>query len=201
MPSRKQSVRLPTRIGRLRKKAGPGLTSIVDIFGQSSPKSQIIGFFLPALLGVLALSQGISKVDFPTVYRHASPQAQLAILGGATLIVGWLLQAVHQQVLRLYEGYPLFVRCFPKTRLSRVMVLLQSRHFDNLKARSEDDRLSERERFDLRWRLDRHFPGERDLILPTSFGNAVRAAERHSWVRWHLNSVVRPALAPGGTPR
>jgi hypothetical protein len=40
------------------------------------------------------------------------------------------------------------------------------------------------------WVLDRYFPPRRERLLPTRLGNAIRAFEQHSNVRWGLDSVT-----------
>ncbi|MCW3064917.1 MAG: conserved rane protein of unknown function, partial [Solirubrobacterales bacterium] len=125
-------------------------------------------------------------------YRHASSGGQIAIVGGFALLGGLVLLGLHYPILRLYEGYPLATASArrPWRWMYRPLMTRQNGRLTRARDRTTDTELTEAERFDARWRLDQYFPHDTDgLMLPTAFGNAVRAFERHSMTRWHLNSI------------
>ena len=163
-----------------------GLSDIAGVFSRYF----IVGFFLPAFFAIVAISQTVDAAMLPAVYNHASGGAQVAIVGGAALALGLVLLGLHYQVLRLYEGYPLAARrsWFVIRLLYGLMIWHQRRRFRRAVRASGD--------FDASWRLDRRFPHnpknptDESLLLPTSFGNAIRAFERHSFIRWHLNAIA-----------
>jgi hypothetical protein len=144
----------------------------------------IVGFFLPAFFVLVGLGQALGDKFRPDVYVDASSGVQIAIIGGTALLIGLLLVGLHYPVLRFFEGYPL--RAYGKhLPLKPVYELLMWRQ------RSRFTRLSARTEFVDRWRVDRRFAtDDPNLMLPTGFGNAICAFERHSFIRWHLNGIA-----------
>jgi hypothetical protein len=68
------------------------------------------------------------------------------------------------------------------------LVRLQQRSYDRL-ANIRDDEDSPSRSVAARL-LDRRFHESRDRLLPTRFGNALRAAENYSYTRWGLDGVA-----------
>jgi hypothetical protein len=170
--------------------------SLGDVAGVFS-RYFIVGFFLPAFFVLVGFSQTVSSAFLPAVYEDAGSGAQIAILGGTALAMGLLLLGIHYFVLRFFEGYPLAEhRSLPGVKqLHWCLLALQRRRYRRMLARcvgSPDDSVA----FDAEWELDRRFPRVRDrpgdvsLLLPTSLGNAIRAFEQHSFLRWHLNAIA-----------
>ena len=153
----------------------------------------IVGFFLPTFFALVALSQTLTDAFLPSVYLDAGDGARIAILGGAGLLVGLVLSGLHYSVLRLYEGYPLEARATTWYAQPFYRFLMKHQHkcFADAKAACEDPDVSPVKRRTAKWRLDRHFPWDADnLLLPTRFGNALRAFERHPRSRWGLNGIA-----------
>ncbi len=170
-----------------------GLTNVAGVFSRYF----IVGFFLPAFFVLVVLAHVVDPAFLPAVYRTAGPAGQIAIVGGAALLLGLVLLGLSDPTIRLYEGYPLqSVRARRRRRV--VGHLNPLRWLDALLMRRQRARLaSTRARIegeddvDARWELDRRFPhDDESLLLPTTLGNAVRAAERHAFTRWHLNSIA-----------
>jgi hypothetical protein len=162
-----------------------GLSNVVGVFSRYF----IVGFFLPAFFVLVVVAHALSAAFLPNVYNEASSAAQIAIIGGTALLTGLLLVGLHYPVLRLFEGYPLQMHRdrFPIKQVHTFLQGGQQRRFDRLKAKTE---LTNAELKD-RWNFDREFP--RDALgglLPTAFGNAIRAFERHSLIRWELNGIA-----------
>ena len=165
-----------------------GLTNVAGVFSRYF----IVGFFLPAFFALIVLAQVIDADTLPTVYEQAKGAGRVAIVGGAALLVGLLLLGLHYPVLRWCEGYPLEARGdrwyarFAYTRLLN----RQKDRLRRAREATEDPNVTEGQRRDATWRLDLQFPHDQaDLLLPTSFGNALRAFERHARIRWGLNSI------------
>ena len=165
-----------------------GLTNVAGVFSRYF----IVGFFLPAFFALVALVRIVDRAFLPPVYLDATPGGQIAIVGGAALLVGLVLLGLHYPIMRLYEGYPLQAHGSrgPLRLLHGVLLKRQQKQFDRALKRSKASEVTEAERFDRKWRLDLQFPhDDPGLLLPTAFGNAIRAFERHSMTCWHLNSI------------
>lgn len=54
----------------------------------------IVGFFLPAFFTLVGLSQALTVSFLPSGYRSLSGGAQIAVLGGAGLLLGLLSMAI-----------------------------------------------------------------------------------------------------------
>ncbi len=169
-----------------------GLSDLSGVFSRYF----VVGFFLPAFFTLVALSQTLNQALLPAVYTAASHGAQIAVVGGAALAVGLALQGLSYQVMRVYEGYPLAAvreRCL----ISWLYDLLMRRQRSRFRRAIERTGLgTDPQKRVAEWRLDRRFPrraresSDESLLLPTSFGNAVRAFERHSFLRWYLESIA-----------
>jgi hypothetical protein len=166
-----------------------GLSSVAGVFSRYF----VVGFFLPAFFTLIALVHMLDESFLPAIYNESGNGAQVAIVGGAALLAGLLLLGLSYPILRLYEGYPLRARGskWPVKSVYTLLLARQRKRHAQITARCKDEDVSEARQFDASWRLDREFPAdEPDLLLPTAFGNATRAAERHSFTRWHLNSIA-----------
>src|SRR4029079_15355698 len=100
---------------------------------------------------------------------------------------------LHYEVLRLYEGYPLRDRAdsWYAGWLFRLLRERQGSRFSTLKTASLDRSATLDQRQVAKWRLDLFFPwDDESRLLPTAFGNAVRAFERHPVSRWGLNGIA-----------
>jgi hypothetical protein len=165
------------------------LSSVAGVFSRYF----VVGFFLPAFFILIALAHTLDGSFLPGIYEQSSSGAQIAIAGGAGLLIGLLLLGLNYPILRLYEGYPLLAHGskWPLKRVSAALLGRQQNRYEKLKLSSEDEHAKEERRFNAKWRLDREFPADRPgLILPTAFGNVTRAAERHPFRRWRLNGIA-----------
>ena len=178
-----------------------GLSDVAGIFSRYF----VVGFFLPAFSALAVFSVSVSDALLPNLYERYGPGTQLLILGGAGLLLGLLLLGLNYPILRLFEGYPLKalvqwlespMRHERWSRLARWTGRLQ----DRLVANQDRRRLALREIRDASsdpaeqgraaWRLDRCFPRRRSQLLPTSFGNSMRAFETHSSRRYGLDAIA-----------
>lgn len=170
-----------------------GLSDIAGVFSRYF----IVGFFLPVFFTLVVLAQVVDSALLPQVYLQASSGARIAILGGAALAGGLLLLGLHHNVLRLYEGYPLAaLNSWPVIkRIYRAPLALQRWRYRRARAKCDDAHIDDQVPFEAAWKLGLRFPYDRTnpdstaLLLPTSFGNAIRAFESRSFANWHLNSI------------
>jgi hypothetical protein len=164
-----------------------GLGDVAGVFSRYF----VVGFFLPSFFALLVLSQTVSDSFLPAVYLDARQGAQVLIVGGTALLLGLVLLGVHYPVLRAYEGYPLSTRGrrFYARPVYTVAMRWQKHRFSRLHNATVDPQLDPRTQRNAIWRLDQTFPRDAAL-LPTAFGNAVKAFERHSVIRWGLNAIA-----------
>jgi hypothetical protein len=176
-----------------------GLSDIAGVFSRFF----IVGFFIPFFFALVALSQLATPALLPNAYEQYGSGTRILILGGAALVGGLFLLGLHYNVVRLFEGYPLMRRGLGL--VYRPLRWLQARSYEKLlrrKGKATQQADAETKRLGLEaWRkLDRFFPSEASLLLPTRFGNAMRAAEDYSYVRWSLDAIpfwarVEPLLS------
>jgi hypothetical protein len=164
------------------------LTDITAVFSRSF----VVGFFLPAFVSLFLLWLTASSQLVPNVLERHSESGQLLILGGVALVGGLALSGISYQITRLFEGYPLERRShWPVVgRVYEAAVGLQGRRYDRLLAIREDESKTDKEVQKAALTLDRFFPKNREALLPTRLGNAIRAFERHSNARWGLDGIT-----------
>ena len=170
----------------------------------------IIGFFLPVFAALVAYSQAVSSQLLPAVYEQQSAGTQIAILGGAALLAGLVLLGLNHPIMRAYEGYPLMRidgwasasrRGRDAGRLRRLahwavagLIAIQAERRGELKT-IRDGPADESAQTVAAWQLDCRYPRRRRDLLPTAFGNVIRAFELHSSHRWGLDAIaVQPRI-------
>jgi hypothetical protein len=163
-----------------------GVSDIAGVFSRYF----VVGFFVPSFVVLMLVSQLLAKESLPPVYLDASAGARIAVIGGSSLLVGLVLLGLNYQVLRLFEGYPLMRRWF--ARPIRLPLVLWQRWRLKRAWRGTRGSKTEKEKLNARYRLARRFPPDLQCcdVLPTGFGNAVRAFERYSTIRWNLNAIA-----------
>jgi len=174
-----------------------GLSDVAGVFSRFF----IVGFFIPAFFGFFAMAELGTSDIVPDRFETYSAGTQILILGAAGLLVGLFLLGLHRPVIRTFEGYPMSGRL----GLDRPFVSLQRRRFDELTklkaAGGPQADADVRAKSMKAWlKLDRYFPDDRDRLLPTRFGNALRASEDYSYNRWKLDGIpfwarVEPLLS------
>lgn len=169
--------------------------SLGDVSGVFS-RYFVVGFFLPAFFALFVLALA-GSVHLRPSYIEPRSQSGVLVIGGAALLLGLLLLGLNYPIIRIFEGYPL--RRF--TRVWGWLVERQARPFDDLNRKVDadidgDDTQRSRAAANLR-DLDERYPSERAWILPTRFGNAMRAFESYSKSRWGLDPIATwPRLDP-----
>lgn len=174
------------------------LTDVAGVFSRFF----IVGFFLPSFFALVALSQLSTSAFLPNGFEAYAGATQILILGGAGVLSGLFLLGLERPILRLFEGYPML-----KSRLglAQPFLSLQRRTYEKLaeekRAGSPDADPEAQSRGIAAWRrLDRYFPDDPSRLLPTRFGNVLRAWEDYSYNRWGLDAIpfwarVEPLLS------
>lgn len=150
----------------------------------------LIGFLAAPLAGLFLLSQFMSDSWLPSAYVVASASTQVIIIAAAAVFIALLLSGLQYPLTRLLEGYPL--ERAQKAPVLRRLYRWRLRHwqqvFDRLTAALEGAPGPERTRAAVR--LNGCFPAKRESLLPTEFGNVLRAFETHPRRRYGLDGIA-----------
>lgn len=156
----------------------------------------VISFFLPALI-LISVSLGLLYgfgFSFPLPTAD-SPLQATTIIAALSLLGGIILLVLNYEIYRILEGYP--VQSF------KISTAIQRRRFKRLQ--KELQTLKEERglyqpgdemppklitwRPKLMMKAVRRFPDKEELVLPTSFGNIIRAFEVYSRVIYGFDAI------------
>jgi len=165
-------------------------------------KAFVIGYLLPAGLTIAAtvlLLQALDYVQFGTILKSTFLEADEKVgavrvaLGVALIwVFGVILLAVNFQLIRTLEGYGRFNPARLWKWYSLSLFDKTTRRLTELSQRARVANLSPAEGSEQR-ALTRHlaeeFPERRELILPTRFGNIIRAFERYPQVIYNIEPI------------
>src|ERR1043166_3041244 len=162
----------------------------------------IIAFLLPALFFLVANFLSFEAVSIPHPWLKFNPEKPLedtTILGLEAFVFGVFLQSVNRELFRLAEGY---WEDYCGETMTRCLGYFQKRRFRKLKqdlatlraerglcqrearpfaTKAKYNKLSEGEAT--------RFPRREDLVLPTTFGNVVRAYEDYPRAVYNFESI------------
>ena len=165
-------------------------------------KTFVIGYLLPAALTVLAVAAVLDVSGLTTIYADgyvqfgSADEKQLAFRLGlmlaATWVVGVILLAINYNLIRLLEGYGAAnpARLW-KSRSLRIFGGLTERH-EEIESQRVDGKIPaalQSEHGRLRLRLGNEFPEREALVLPTRFGNVMRAFERYPQLIYGIEAI------------
>jgi len=168
------------------------------------------GFFLPALFAVAAARLTFAGGGLAGSRTSAELALEVGLIAAVAVPIGLFLLGLKRPLIRFFEGYPLerAARLKWGARLPRLLQVSmlpyllwarldhrQNRRYRTLKACSEhaEDRAK---REQAKRTFDASFARGRQ-VLPTRFGNVVRAFEYHANLRWGLDGLtVWPRIAP-----
>lgn len=158
-----------------------GLSKIAD-------RNFVVGFLLPAVLGAAALvglwgdpSGAISRI---VSLLEASSYKDLTITILAILTGSLLLYLVNLSIYRFLEGY----NFWPSSIKARQEEKYRKQYNQNrqwLRSHGGDEDYFDR----LEERYEKYPVGGERLILPTKFGNAIRAFETYPLEVYHVSSI------------
>jgi hypothetical protein len=182
-------------------------------------KAFVLGFFLPTLLFVLALSGLFYDAAWGKAVLAAVTDEKgwdkLAYLVLAVWVLSTLLMMINLIELQMLEGYlwPVSAMGFLKrgetqrfTTPDNEFVALDQQWQEAVEAGEAFPDECRKRWQDLRYELTRRFPGGADKLLPTRLGNALHAFEDYpqeiygadSVVLWpHLSTVLPADLQSG----
>ena len=154
----------------------------------------LIGFFLPSLLFVIVGSYVLKQFGVETPWMEIDwekPLEGAAFLAAITWVIAIFLQALNREIFRFAEGYwpPWLWICCRRRQLRRFTALRN--RVVGLKGKQKTG-LTEAEALELEELLLKRatqFPSQEDLVLPTSFGNVVRASEDYSRIVYGFESI------------
>lgn len=143
-------------------------------------KTFIIGFFVPAVLAFFAVGYIFQSV--PVIGGIGAALASdksftdLTYLAVTVWFSALLLLGFNYDCYRMLEGYVPPFAWFPNmtARHRRTLLRLRKQHDDLIAAgeRAKASRIS--------WRLNKDYPPSESNVLPTLFGNRIRAFELYS---------------------
>jgi hypothetical protein len=168
---------------------------------KSFAQSFLVGHLLPAILFVafakfvVGYSESQGLIVF---FEHLSKAENLADLGIFGVILGLLLSTINRELIRFFEGYGalnpfrlLFL--IPHARVNeRLRFQRLDSRIDELSDQAENPQAGKETLFDLgalQVRFAGEFPESERLVLPTRFGNTIRAFERYSDVAYNFEAI------------
>jgi hypothetical protein len=170
----------------------------------------LIGYFSPWFVAALLITHFVDARTMPGVVTHTSAGAIVAFCSGFAITTGLIIQGLDYALMRLLEGYPL-LNSPRSTRLAGYLTRQQRTKYSQLEAEvtalkslpegvveTEFERAQRHARVtELARRLDERFPRDPNRLLPTTFGNVLRAFEMYPYDRWGFDAVVFwPRLEP-----
>ena len=170
-------------------------------FARVFSRDFIVGYFLPAALfttvhvGMFVLFEPIPLTILAPTIAEIQNAWTVSISIFATWLFAVFLLAANRVVIRVLEGYHIF----KKTPLLN----LQQRRFDKLSKDIEDIEEQYRQEeeqggvssdtvdryMELLLKFRTYFPPEREDVLATGFGNAIRAFETYSRKMYGIDSI------------
>lgn len=165
-------------------------SGIPDLFD----KNFAIGYLIPSLallLGIQALLSAFGIVSLPEPLTDTNPIVGTAVVVLLGWLVGIVLAATNRDIIRVLEGYgannPLQVLLEREKQIFRKLdariKALEGRYADL--DEQEKDQLNE-----LYQERVSSFPDQEKWLLPTSFGNAIRAFEVYPRLMYGVDSIA-----------
>ena len=155
-----------------------------------------IGYVLPSALflgAILLLLQAFEFDDILTVLTTNDPLLDTAYIIISVWFVGIVLLSLNYIIVRFLEGYG------KRNPLKYLLSRSKRAQFDEIAKRLKvlDQKHGEKkitdqetvERRELKLELAERFPNNRSSVLPTSFGNALRAFEKYPKVVYGLEAT------------
>jgi hypothetical protein len=174
-------------------------------------------FLVSAMIPSLALVVASILMFDPILHVAAAfknPQDTPQLIGFGliifvvTVIIGFTLTALNTYILKLFEGYIIFppIRFLynkglriHREKARNLMAQCESleKEYQHLKNFADrDEKLKERlgmildEHYRVTSQYDQNYPAHLNDVLPTRFGNALRAAEDHAVQRYGFDGVT-----------
>jgi hypothetical protein len=158
----------------------------------------VIGFLLPSFVFLIGVSQLLSSFEvwLPMLeFDAGKPIETGAVFGLMIWVFAILLQAMNRELFRVAEGYaPRFLWdwcgcCTEKRRFRELCDRLEALRIEFDESPEEKHFEKEDELKEIWRQRASEFPSKEGLVLPTRFGNVVRAYEDYSRLVHGFESV------------
>lgn len=171
----------------------------------------LTAYFLPALVALVGGVLVVAPELKPKAGEDPRLLTSVALLTVVAVLVGLVLLGLRRPVLRVFEGYPLVQlrrRYGKESRLPRhLRPTYYAYRIYNWRIRRQKARRAVLQKAARARPAKRALQGKRELernfgsvelpLLPTRFGNILRAFEQHADSRWGLSGLtVWPRIAP-----
>lgn len=171
-----------------------------DILGRNFA----IGYLLPALFFVLATYLIDSKYVFLPKFLNYSSLSQLEILelitviSLASILIGIILLILNGAVIRVMEGYGKFnpfkllswIEKYRFDKIEKDISKTEDVYNNYLEQKKEVPQKIKQKYKDLIEKRAIRFPDSKRWLLPTSFGNTIRAFETYSRVMYGADAIA-----------
>jgi len=162
-----------------------------------------IGYYLPVTVFVVINAVYADVYGIMPGLLDFTNTSQVNVLVGTTILalISWLLSiillGVNRELTRMLEGYGKFnpLRLFLKLQLTaydkclKKIDELDNQYREYLKNECEIPGEFITKRNQAMWEMVERFPSRRNLVLPTSFGNTLRAFEIYSLDMYGIDAI------------
>ena len=170
----------------------------------------VVGFLLPTLVAAVAtlfLFRGTPLTDpiYDDLFRQKS-FTDLTLVALGVWTIATLLVLVNNGVYRLLEGYvgPFDSKAWRRRMRRRYSTELRSLKRTNRRLGRGTGKATDALRRDYaarNWRFAERFPHERQLVLPTRFGNVIRAFEMYPTRVYGVDAIPAWLRLAGVVPK
>jgi hypothetical protein len=140
----------------------------------------VVGFYAPAFFWLATLKLALGERFLPKALEPNTGSA-FVVVGVVALLAALLLSGFEKQTARLLMGI------YPMPILGDWLRERQIKAYSNCKRQAGSDDSGARR---AKVHLDLYFPKEERNMLPTRFGNAIRATRDYAKSRWGLTELV-----------
>lgn len=164
-----------------------------------------LGYLLPSLVWILASSKLLDQFDsLPLLFRFlqlfdVDTTFLITSVNGLIIVLigGIFLLAINRELIRFLEGYgklnPIrllyFIEKYKFNHIKSEIVKLDSQYLDCYKNGQEFSSRLNQKRAKLMIEIVQNFPDSEEWLLPTSFGNAIRAFEVYPRLMYGVDSI------------
>ena len=160
-----------------------------------------VAYFLPFVAFLLSSIGILKEVGYLTDILETNKSDQILIgttvLGLISWFGGIILLATNRDIIRLIEGYgrfnPLRLLYFiEKAKYKRIKAEISEINKEYIEISNRGEKLSSernQRRNELMQKIVQRFPDQERWLLPTSFGNTIRAFEVYPRVMYGLDSI------------
>lgn len=160
------------------------------LLSASSGRNLLLGWIVPSLIAVAVVSFFLvptweEDLGFADKFGGMSWGERSAVLAGAAIAIGFLLNSWQAGLYRVLEGYML------PTTLQERAIARHTRRKKDVKQEYDHarDQLDDQRAMNLLLERFRTYPPDEE-VMPTALGNAIRSAETYGWERYRIDVVT-----------